>query len=235
MWLESCLLGWIRYKVVIMNNKISYILWDFNGTLLDDVSYCHNILNEMLRNEKVATVDTLEDYRRVFQFPVKTYYRNVGFNLDNSSFDELSKYFIAAYLKDIDKTRLYEDVILVLKIFEESAIRQSIISASDQKILIEQIERLKIGHYFEEICGIDNIYASSKAEIAKGFVNNLQINKNEIVLIGDSVHDYQVAQECEIRCILVARGHEHKGKLAKYECVLVDTLKETVKMVDNLN
>ena len=36
--------------------KYDYIIWDFNGTLINDVDLCFNILNTMLSNRNIKTV-----------------------------------------------------------------------------------------------------------------------------------------------------------------------------------
>ena len=74
--------------------------------------------------------------------------------------------------------------------------------------------------------GDDNIHAASKAELAKRFVQESGLNPREVVFIGDSVHDSEVAHGAGCRCILIANGHEDKGKLEKTGCVVVDTIRQ---------
>ena len=50
-----------------------YIFLDFNGTVLDDVDLCLNLLNEMLYEKEHITVD-LDKYKEIFDFPIIKYY-----------------------------------------------------------------------------------------------------------------------------------------------------------------
>ena len=61
--------------------KVDTIILDFNGTILDDLDLCFNVLNKMLvmYNHKPVT---LEEYLDIFTFPVIEYYRKAGFNFD---------------------------------------------------------------------------------------------------------------------------------------------------------
>ena len=49
-----------------------HIIWDWNGTLLNDVKLCADIMNNLLKTRSLPTI-TLEKYREIFTFPVKDY------------------------------------------------------------------------------------------------------------------------------------------------------------------
>ena len=53
--------------------KYSHVLWDFNGTLLDDVGIGMDSINALLRPRKIPTLDSREAYRKVFRFPIEEY------------------------------------------------------------------------------------------------------------------------------------------------------------------
>lgn len=65
----------------ISKANITHIVWDWNGTLLRDVGICIETANEMLAERGLAPLQCVEDYRRVFTFPVIEYYRLWVFNL----------------------------------------------------------------------------------------------------------------------------------------------------------
>ena len=62
-WSFSC-------RMVIMKKVL---IWDFNGTIIDDVDYCIEIENTMLRERNMDFISTYEQYRRDFCFPVIDY------------------------------------------------------------------------------------------------------------------------------------------------------------------
>ena len=78
----------------IINYK--HIIWDWNGTLLNDVKLCADIMNNLLKARSLPTI-TLEKYREIFTFPVKDYYIKAGYDFLNESFEEISVDFIAEY------------------------------------------------------------------------------------------------------------------------------------------
>ena len=70
--------------------KYKYIVFDFNGTIIDDVDLCLNLLNEMLEVEDLPLV-SLEKYKNIFTFPIIEYYKKAGFTFQKHSFKELSE------------------------------------------------------------------------------------------------------------------------------------------------
>ncbi len=66
----------------------NYIIWDWNGTLLDDVGAAVNALNRMLAVRGVAPT-TREYYRAHFGFPVRPFYEELGVNLAHEDWDRI--------------------------------------------------------------------------------------------------------------------------------------------------
>ena len=65
-----------------------HIIWDWNGTLLDDGWLFVDVMNTILKRRKMNTI-TLEKYREIFGFPVKNYYIKLGFDLEKEPFEDL--------------------------------------------------------------------------------------------------------------------------------------------------
>lgn len=73
------------------------VVWDWNGTLLDDVEVCIETVNAMLRQRNLPTLESVDQYQNVFTFPVIDYYRRVGFDLERESFEALSEEYMRGY------------------------------------------------------------------------------------------------------------------------------------------
>ena len=74
------------------------ILWDWNGTLLDDVELCVDALNRLLARFGYPQRYDREQYRAIFGFPVQDYYARAGFDFARHSFDELARSFMEDYI-----------------------------------------------------------------------------------------------------------------------------------------
>ena len=49
---------------------LTHVIWDWNGTLFDDISTGLLIINRMLVTRGRPPLADLAHYRRIFQFPV---------------------------------------------------------------------------------------------------------------------------------------------------------------------
>jgi len=77
-------------------NHVELILWDWNGTLLNDQTICIDAMNRLLVKRGLPLL-TEEKYRRVFTFPVKTYYAQLGFDFAKEPFEIPALEFMEQY------------------------------------------------------------------------------------------------------------------------------------------
>ena len=77
---------------------IKHMVWDWNGTLMNDVGLCLDITNQMLQRRGLAQVDSAR-YREVFGFPLRDYCARIGYDLERDSFEQLSDEFNELYEK----------------------------------------------------------------------------------------------------------------------------------------
>lgn len=194
---------------------MKYIFWDFNGTVLDDAKLCYDILIEMLKEEERPLV-TFEEYLMIFTFPVQAYYAQV-YDLEKTPFSVLAHRFIDRYQPRSLDLKLHQHVIETIRYFESIGKINVLLSASEIKNLQEQLKHYGIEHMFSHVLGTSDIYAKSKIEVGKQFMKELNIKPEEVVMIGDTLHDAEVASELGIDIILFTKGHQHPSRLQKYK------------------
>lgn len=191
-----------------------HIIWDYNGTLLDDIDLCLNVINDMLSKRKIPTISKSE-YKELFSFPVRDYYQKIGFDFNLEPFEVVGSEFMNSYNERRNEIKLHSGTIQILNKIKESGIRQYILSARDHKDLTEELDKFKIAGYFSVIRGLDNHYAHGKEQIAAELVQHINFTKEKILMIGDTFHDAQVAESTGINCILISHGHHSDAQLAK--------------------
>jgi phosphoglycolate phosphatase len=105
-----------------------------------------------------------------------------------------------------------------------AGISQSILSAYRQQTLVEIVAHFDLTRHFVRLNGLDNIYAHSKAELGRAWLRELALPPNEVLLVGDTLHDLEVARELGTDCILVAAGHHPPERLRGGHDRVVSTL-----------
>jgi len=207
-----------------MKNKKA-IIWDWNGTLLDDIELCINSMNILLSERKLKVLDK-KSYREIFTFPVKEYYKKAGFDFENEPFEVPAMQFIDLYYNNLDTANLFSEVKAALQHFVEKGYNQSILSAMEHEQLLLSLKGKGIIHFFENITGIENHYAHSKVEIGRDLLKKIPFSNPEIVMVGDTLHDLEVADKLGIDCILIANGHQSKERLLGNNTIVINNLKE---------
>ena len=211
-------------------SKINTIIWDWNGTLLDDVDVCIATINILLQKRNIKKL-TKKHYKEIFTFPVIDYYKKAGFNFDKEMFNVLAVEFINIYQEKLKTSNLFFDVNLILQKFDNKNYQQIILSAMQETDLIESVKQRKINNYFHKILGINNHFADNKIGIALNYINNSDMHTEQICLIGDTIHDYEVAKKIGCKCILVDRGHQSRKRLLKTKVPVVRNLFEAEKFI----
>ena len=207
--------------------RFEAIIWDWNGTLLNDVHIAIESINQLLRDRKLIPLN-LERYLDVFMFPVQDYYEQIGFDLKNEPFEISASQFIAIYNKAVEDCGLHEDVIPLLSQLQQRGYRQFILSAMEQQTLEKTVNDNGISSFFEDLCGLSDHYAKSKVENGKSLILERGLDPERTLLIGDTTHDYDVALAIGCSCVLIAQGHQSKERLLSSGAVVFDRLDEIV-------
>jgi len=200
-----------------------HIIWDWNGTLLNDVQACVDAINILLKAQKLPTISR-EQYLDVFDFPVRNYYLKLGFDFSKVDWNEVAKDYHKAYALTSVTSPLRKGTPAALATLQAKGIGMSILSACELKILKRMIAERHILPYFKHIYGLDDLYASSKIDLGHALFSNTGLKKKGALLIGDTTHDYEVAQAMGIPCLLLAGGHQSDHKLAALNCPMVPDL-----------
>ena len=210
--------------------KYKHIIWDWNGTLLDDRHFCIEIMNQVLekRGMKLMTESWFLDN---FCFPVKDYYIKLGFDFNKESFEISGSEFISGYMNRVHEMPLHSDAVDMLRTAKSLGITQSLLSASSQAMLDDSLKFHEINSFFIKILGQDNHYAYGKEQTGKEWVEQLKFESNEIILIGDTLHDKEVADIIGADCALVGTGHVSSKRLKETGAPVFKNLIETLDWI----
>lgn len=189
-----------------------HIIWDWNGTLVDDLALNVEIVNEMLTRRGLATV-TRERYREVFTFPIQDCYAQLGFDFEREPFEQLSVEFIGRYRGGWHRSTLYPHGRDALESVRASGQSQSILSANHQDTLHDYVASFDLLHLFEHLVGLNHIQATSKVSEGRRLLEMLPHERAEVLLVGDTLHDAEVADTIGIDCVLVAHGYQSRRRL----------------------
>lgn len=212
---------------------MKYIVWDWNGTLLNDVPLCLEVENQLLERRGLPPL-TGERYREIFTFPVRDYYQAAGLDLEREAFEEVAREFVEEYNRRVSVCGLCPGAEEALEYLREKGWRQIIVSASERRALTEQVEACGISSFFEDILGVGDVLASGKAGLAQDYFRDQGAAKTQALFVGDTVHDWETAREMGCRCVLAAGGHQSRARLESTGGKVLESLWELPRYLELL-
>ncbi len=203
--------------------KYKHIIFDWNGTLLNDLWLAVDVIDKMLLKRKLPGMNS-KRYCEVFDFPVKNYYQNVGFDFEIESFEIVGTEFIIEYDKRQYECNLQQGAIDLLETLHQKNLHLSILSAREQTMLEQNLKHFGIDHYFPVVSGLKDHYANGKLESGMHLIEKAHVSCSETLLIGDTLHDAEVAEKMGIDCVLIASGHQAIHRLTNAGVPIIENL-----------
>ena len=204
------------------------VIWDFNGTIIDDVKVGLDALNVLLKKYGYKPITDYNYYKSIFGFPIKDYYARAGFDFDKISYDTLAPEWVEEYLAHEPEAPIINGVKDAFDAFKGAGIKQFLVSATEIGMLTDQLNARGIFSVFDGVFGLDNIKAAGKTDIVREVVSSLQ---GRTVMIGDTIHDAECADAAGVDIILVAAGHQSYERLKASGHKTVHTIDEAVNII----
>jgi len=201
------------------------VIWDWNGTLLDDVALALGIANQIFADHGVPPL-TQERYVQIFDFPVRSYYERAGLDVSRLDYEALSKFFCDEFEMNLSRSALFPSVSGILSAVKKDGKRQFILSGTEHESLCRMIARFQLVENFEGIKGMSDSLAHGKISAGQELVDEFRIEADGALMIGDTTHDYEVAAALGMDCVLLSTGHQSHERLAGLECSVFSSLTE---------
>lgn len=204
--------------------KYKHIIWDWNGTIFNDVDYSRRIINRILKDRNIPEI-TIEKYRSVFTYPLKKYYEKLKLDISDNKWKLIDEEFTKTYEERKLFCELYFRAREVLNIISQIDKTQFLISTVSQTTLEKMVIHFHLTEYFEEIYGIENKnYIECKLANANKLLCDLNCKKGEVLYIGDTLHDWDVACKLGVDLLLIADGHQNIHLLQQTGSKVINSL-----------
>lgn len=189
-----------------------HLIWDWNGTLLDDVDAVVDVIGEILETHGHSRVSRSQ-YLDVFGFPVVDYYRRLGFDFERTPFEHLSDAFVRGYRDRVREIPLHEGARELLASLQAEGYQQSVLSAAKESDLLMHLELHGIRHFFDHVYGLNDHNAVSKVQRGRELIAETGIDPKQTLLIGDTDHDLEVGRALGVEVLLLGDGHQSFDRL----------------------
>ena len=211
--------------------RYRHVIWDWNGTLLDDTAVVVEVMNGLLQSRRLAPL-TAERYRQVFTFPVRRYYEALGFDLAAEPFADLAAEWVDGFSRRWRSASLRSGAETTLLGLAERGLSQSLLSAAEQGLLQEQTAHFAVAGAFTGLVGIDDHHAETKLEHGRRWLVQAGLDPATVLLVGDTVHDYEVASALGVDAVLFSGGHQSRVRLEACRVPVIDAVPDVLAIVD---
>jgi phosphoglycolate phosphatase len=150
-------------------------------------------------------------------------YDAVGFDLSSHRFEDISDEYHELYRARSGAIALHHDAVATLQYCAQQGKRQAILSALPHELLPQSVRYHGIEHFFESVSGLRDKRGESKVQLGHELVERLQVAGSELLVVGDSSHDAEVACSLGAACVLVARGLESRARLESNKVPVLDS------------
>jgi phosphoglycolate phosphatase-like HAD superfamily hydrolase len=208
----------------------THLVWDWNGTLLNDFELVLAATNHALGTIGGPSV-TGDHHRRHFVRPVADYYAMVlGRAVDADEFDKLDAIFHEAYRSGLTTCALADDAMHALRSWSGS---QSLLSMWFHEDLVPAVTAFGLDGRFRRIDGVQVALGGDRAFKAGHLARHLEalgLDGGSVVLIGDSLDDADAARSVGAGCVLYSGGFTDEDRLRASGHPVAATLSEAVEL-----
>ena len=207
--------------------KYKNIIWDWNGTILNDAPVAFEATNILLERYGYPTI-TLEYYRDNVDTPIVNFYSKI-FDLNRHDMEMLDDEWDVLYNHLSDKIKLHSDIEEMLSAFANNNLNQIILSAFKTNEITKYARKFSIENYFDDILGTQNIVMESKTIRGRRYMQKHDFAPKQTLYIGDTVHDYNTARDLGVDCILFSGGQQSPKLLKQCGVPVYDSFADITK------
>lgn len=206
------------------------VVWDWNGTLFDDLHIVVEAVNRGIRPWRVEPI-TLEDYREHYTRPVREFYtRLLGRQVTHEEWVDLDRRFHDGYRELLQRADLNPGAWAALESVRRAGIPQSLLSMFPHDELVPIVERLGIAGFFDRIDGLRGPTGGAKAAYLEEHLRSLigDTAPSNVLVVGDTPDDAVAAAHVGAECVLFHNGSHHRSELEASGVQVVTSLADAV-------
>lgn len=208
----------------------SHVVWDWNGTLLDDLAVVIDAANVGLAEFGVEPLDE-DRYRDHFTRPVRAFYDSLfGRSVTDAEWERLNNVFHSEYMARADEARLTADALDALDAVGKGPLGQSLLSMSPQEWLEGIVERKGVIDRFSLVSGLRGETGGLKAAHMEEHIDALGLDPSRTVVIGDTPDDARAARHVGAHVVLYDGGSHHLPVLQQTDAPVAHSLLEAVEL-----
>ena len=201
-----------------MKTRFELIIFDWDGTLSDSVGLITDLMIQSFLLHNVSPPSRMEvadilgiKLSEAFKILLKEKDQNVSELILNS--------YIDLYNENLNKVKLFDGVELGIKELHRYGYKIAIATGGGRNYLDSCLAQTSIKDFINVTKTSDDCFSKPHPQMCNEILNELIIEPEKSIVIGDSIHDLQMAKNAGISSLAVTYGAHKQDSLSIYDAL----------------
>jgi phosphoglycolate phosphatase len=199
-----------------MKKQFDLLIFDWDGTLIDSIDWIAHCLQQAGKHYGFAVPDDTSA-KNVIGLSIKKAIQTLFPSADEHTQTQLITHYSEAYFsKQLSKDDLFPGVFDMLEHLKQSGYQLAVATGKTRAGLDEALQATGTGDLFCVTRCSDETASKPDPKMLHEIMQHANIPKERTVMIGDSIHDLQMALNAKISAIAVSCGAHSEEFLQQY-------------------
>lgn len=195
--------------------KFELIIFDLDGTLVDsakDIMIANNKTLEKFGYKPISFKDVKHIIGQGIRVNIIRSLKMQNVKINKKKENEMYDFFFSFYKKNLYvESKIYGGLNSFLKNLKKQGYKLAVCSNKLEVLTKIVLKKTKLLKYFDFVAGGDTFaHRKPHPSVLNNIIKNFKINKNNVLFIGDSEHDYHSALNSNIKFCLKTKGFTNK-------------------------
>jgi phosphoglycolate phosphatase len=215
-----------------MKDAFDLIIFDWDGTLVDSIDWIVHCLKKSAQDHGCAIPEE-QAAKDIIGLSIQNAMQKLFPGIDKKMQEQLvASYSQEFFSKQITEDDLFTGINKMLLKFKQKGYLMAVATGKNTSSLQRAMQGTELNDYFSITRCADQTSSKPHPDMLDEIIKETGVSKQRAVMVGDSVHDMQMAQNAGIACIAVSCGANSLAQLQQYNPLL--NLQRTTELLDVL-
>ena len=201
-----------------MKTRFELIIFDWDGTLSDSVGLITDLMIQSFLLHNVSPPSTME-VADILGIKLSEAFKILLKEKDQNASELIFNSYIELYNQSPNKVKLFDGVELGIKELHRYGYKIAIATGGGRNYLDSCLAQTSIKDFINVTKTSDDCFSKPHPQMCNEILNELIIEPEKSIVIGDSIHDLQMAKNAGISSLAVTYGAHKQDSLSVYDAL----------------
>ena len=201
-----------------MKTRFELIIFDWDGTLSDSVGLITDLMIQSFVLHDVTPPSRME-VADILGIKLSEAFKILLKEKDQNASELILNSYIDLYNQSSNKVKLFDGVELGIKELHRYGYKIAIATGGGRNYLDSCLAQTSIKDFINVTKTSDDCFSKPHPQMCNEILNELIIEPEKSIVIGDSIHDLQMAKNAGISSLAVTYGAHKQDSLSVYDAL----------------